>query len=93
MSRVAPHWILFYDYVEDVLERRAPHREGHLGLIRGWKGDGRIVMAGALGDPPHGAAIVFAVDDPAEIEQFTAADPYLAAGLVADRRVDRWTLV
>jgi uncharacterized protein YciI len=93
VSTVALRWILFYDYVEDVLERRAPHREGHLGLIGRWKESGRLETAGALGDPPHGAAIVFAVDDPAEIEEFTDADPYVAAGLVEDRRVERWTVV
>ena len=38
--------ILFYEYVPDVVERRAPHREGHLGLIKRWYDDGRIVMAG-----------------------------------------------
>jgi uncharacterized protein len=85
--------MLFYDYVDDVLERRGPHREAHLGLIRRWKDEGRIAMAGALGDPPHGAAIAFSVDDPDEIEAFVAADPYVAAGLVADRRVEKWAVV
>jgi uncharacterized protein len=44
--------ILFYEYVPDVVERRAPHREGHLALIRRWYDEGRIVLAGGLGDPP-----------------------------------------
>ena len=43
--------ILFYEYVEDVVERRAPHREGHLGLIKRWHDEGRIAMAGGVGDP------------------------------------------
>jgi uncharacterized protein YciI len=61
--------------------------------MRAWKDDGRIVMAGAVGDPPHGAVFVFDVDDPALIEDFAAADPYEAAGLVTGRRVERWNLV
>ena len=90
---MAAHHILFYDYVDDVLERRGPHRDGHLELIRRWKDDGAIVMAGALGDPPHGAAIVFSGGDPARIEEFTAADPYVGAGLVKQRRVEPWATV
>jgi uncharacterized protein len=88
-----PHLILFYDYVEDVVERRAPHREAHLALVAEWVEAGRITMAGALGDPPTGAALVFRGDDPAEAERFAEADPYVAAGLVTARRVVPWTVV
>ena len=87
------HHILFYEYVDDIVERRAPHREAHLGRIREWKSDGRIVMAGALGSPPHGAAIVFDVEDPQEAARFAEADPYVTAGLVSARRIEPWALV
>jgi len=87
------HQVLFYDYVADVLERRAPHREAHLAAARVYKEDGRIVMAGALGNPPNGAMFVFAVDDPAEIDAFVAADPYVRNGLVTGHRVVPWTVV
>jgi uncharacterized protein YciI len=50
-------------------------------------------MAGALGDPPHGGLLVFRVEDPAEIDEFVAADPYVAAGIVASRRVEPWNVV
>jgi len=83
--------ILLYEYVADIVERRAPHREAHLGAIRAAKDDGRILMAGPLGDPPHGAAIVFA--DPAEAETFAQSDPYVTCGLVTSWRVEPWTLV
>jgi uncharacterized protein YciI len=86
--------VLFYDYVRDnVLERRAPHRDAHLGLVRDWMADGRILMAGALGDSPHGAALVFAVDDPAQVESFGQADPYVANRLVTAWRVEPWDVV
>ncbi len=84
-------YVLFYDYVEDILERRIPHREGHLAALRAAMEDGRVVMAGPLGDPPSGAAIVFAAPDAAEA--FASADPYVINGLVTDRRVELWTLV
>lgn len=84
-------YVLFCDYVEDILERRVPHREAHLAQIRAAMEDGRVVMAGPLGDPPTGAAIVFAAPDAAEA--FATADPYVINGLVTDRRVELWTLV
>jgi uncharacterized protein len=86
------HYILFYDYVDDILERRGPHREAHLAGIHAGREDGRIVMAGPLGaDPPHGAAIVFT--DQAAAEAFAKADPYVANGLVTNWRVDSWAVV
>jgi len=82
--------MLMYDYVPDVLERRAPHRDEHLRLLRLLREAGRLLMAGALGDPPTGAAIVFVSSDPAEVEAFVAADPYVANGLVTGWRILPW---
>lgn len=87
------HHILYYDYVPDILERRAPYRDGHLALLGRWAEAGLVVAAGAVGDPPTGAAIVFRVEDPAEqIGEYVASDPYVAAGLVTERRVVPWTV-
>jgi uncharacterized protein YciI len=83
--------VLFYEYVGDIVERRGPFREAHLSAIHTAKNDGRILMAGPLGDPPHGAALVFA--DPAAAEVFAQADPYVTNGLVTSWRVEPWTLV
>ena len=82
-----------YEYVEEILERRAPHREAHLALIARWKEDGRLVLAGALGDPPHGGLFVFPGEDASVAEQFASEDPYVAAGLVTSRRVERLNVV
>jgi uncharacterized protein len=90
MSHAEPHHILFYEYVEDILERRGPHREEHLQRVRAQPG---LLMAGALGDPPHGAAFVFRAAVPAEIEAFVAADPYVEAGLVRAWRIEPWAVV
>ena len=62
-ARVEPgrYLILFYDYVADIVGApRAGHRPAHLDHVGAYKQDGRIVAAGALGDPVTGAAIVFA---------------------------------
>ena len=91
MADTEKRQILFYEYVEDILERREPFRAEHLSAIRAGKEGGRILMAGPLGDPPHGAAIVFA--ERAAAEAFAQADPYVTGGLVTGWRVEPWTLV
>lgn len=83
--------LLLYDYVPDMLERRVPHREAHLALIRSYQADGRVELAGALGDPPHTGLLAFR--DAASAEAFAAEDPYVAAGLVTGRRVEPWAVV
>lgn len=87
------HHILFYDYVEDVLERRGPYREAHLAAIRAEREAGRVVMAGAIGDPPYGAVIVFGDGEHSSIEAFARSDPYVQAGLVSAWRVEPWNVV
>ena len=93
MSDPVVHHVLFYDYVEDVMERRGPYRADHLALLRQYKDAGKLVSAGALGSPPHGAMFVFVVDDPQQIDAYVAADPYVANGIVTDHRVVPWTVV
>lgn len=85
--------ILAYEYVADVLERRGPYREAHLRLVDSWIADGRLLMAGPIGDPPSGAQFVFSVADPGEIEAFVEADPYVESGIVSARTVAPWTVV
>jgi len=87
------HHVLFYDYVEDVLEKRVPHRDGHLALAHRYKQDGLLISAGALGKPPHGGMFVFRVDDPAQIEEYVTADPYVWGGVVTSHRIVPWTVV
>jgi uncharacterized protein YciI len=87
------HHILFYDYVEDIAERRGPHRDAHLAHLGRWRDEGRLVAGGAIGAPLSGGVLVFRVEDPAEIEAFVEADPYVEAGLVAARRIEPWNVV
>ena len=88
-----PYFALFYDYVPDIVERRAPFRPEHLELYRSWREEGRLVMGGAVGDPPHGGLIVFDVASADEVEEFCARDPYVVNGLVTGRRVEPWAVV
>ncbi|MDP4621064.1 MAG: YciI family protein [Thermoleophilia bacterium] len=87
------HILLMYEYVEDILERRAPYREAHLANLTRLKEEGRVLMAGATGDPVTGALIVFAPCDPVEVGEFVLRDPYYEAGLITDWRAVPWTVV
>ena len=86
-------YLLVYDYVADIVERREPHRERHLERIRHARDDGVIVMAGATGEPPTGALLIFDVDNPTLVEEFAEDDPYVLEKLVTDWRVVPWAVV
>jgi uncharacterized protein YciI len=83
--------LLVYEYVEDMAERRAPHREAHLALIQRYHADGRLAIGGAIGVPVHGGLIAFR--EAADADAFAAEDPYKAAGLIVSSRVEPWAVV
>jgi uncharacterized protein YciI len=87
------YWILFYDVVDDYVERRRPLRAGHLERARQAYERGDLVMAGALADPADGAVLVFRGPSAAAAEQFATEDPYVIEGLVTSWRVRQWTVV
>lgn len=90
---VAVYYLLFYDYVENAVERRAPHREAHLRLARESLERGELVMGGAYADPVDGAALLFRAESAAVVEEFVRNDPYVESGVVTRWRVRPWTVV
>lgn len=76
------HFLLRYHYVPDIAERRGPFRDEHLRRLWAEADAGRVIVAGAVGDPAVEAVILWDVEDPAEIADFAAGDPYLTAGLI-----------
>jgi uncharacterized protein YciI len=87
------YFLLLYDYVENIVERRAPHREVHLRLARDRVERGQLLLGGAFADPVDGAAFVFKAEDRAEVEEFVGKDPYVANGLVTAWRVRPWNVL
>jgi len=85
--------LLYYDYGDDIVTRRAAHREAHLAYLADWHADGRLLLGGAVGNPPDRGVLVFAIEDPAAVEAFAAQDPYVVNGLVTAWRVEPWTEV
>ncbi len=87
------YFVLFYDYVPDVLEKRGPHRADHLALAREYQAAGKIVLAGAFDPPSDGALFVFKADAADDVEAFVARDPYVKNGVVRGHRVRPWKVV
>jgi uncharacterized protein YciI len=86
-----PYYALFYDTVDDFVERRQAYRQRHLALVDAAYADGRLVLAGAL--KPAGALLIFTADNAAEVERFAESDPYVTGGLVKGWRVHEWAVV
>jgi len=86
-----PYFALFYDTVDDFVERRQPFRQAHLAMIDQAYADSRLVLAGAL--KPSGALLVFLADDRRDVERFVENDPYVTGGLVTNWRIQEWAVV
>lgn len=87
------HYLLFYELVDDYMQRRVPLRAAHLALARAAVDRGELILGGALANPPDRAILLFRGDSPAAAEAFARADPYVINGAVARWYVREWTTV
>lgn len=87
------HFLLFYDFAADYLERRPEFREEHLAKAWAAHERGELVLGGALTDPVDGAALLFKGESPRMAESFAREDPYVLNGLVTRWRVREWNTV
>jgi uncharacterized protein YciI len=87
------HYLLFYDFVADYVERRAEFRTRHLQLAWEAQARGELILAGAYASPMDGAALLFQCDSREIPERFVASDPYVQSGLVTKWRIREWTTV
>jgi len=87
------HFLLFYDYVEGITEKRQPYRAAHFDVLQKAFDAGEIVLAGALADPVDGAVLAFRGPTPEAAERFAQNDPYVLNGLVSNWRVRKWATV
>jgi uncharacterized protein len=87
------HYLLFYDFVADYVERRAEFRARHLQLAWEAQARGELILAGAYAGPVDGAALLFRCDSREIPERFVASDPYVQSGLVTKWRIREWTTV
>jgi uncharacterized protein len=87
------HYILFYDVVDDYLEKRLPFRAEHIDLARKALARGELILAGDLADPADGAILIFPRSYPGAAEEFAKNDNYVKNGLIKNWRVRKWTTV
>jgi uncharacterized protein YciI len=87
------HYVLFYQFSPDYLERRGQYRNEHLKLAWESHARGELVLAGAFAEPADGAAAIFQAESVDIPKRFAAADPYVRAGLVTSWYVRPWTTV
>jgi len=87
------YFVLTYDVVDDFHARRAEFRQEHLRLVRDAHERGDLTLAGALGDPPDAALLVFHAPSSSVAEDFARNDPYVINGLVTRWRVRPWSVV
>lgn len=93
-SGPAKQYLLHYSYIPEVLEKRGPYREGHLGLAKDFAAKGKCLFGGPSGDVgvevPKGALFVFT--DEQSAKDYANNDPYVANGIVTDWHVEEWTV-
>lgn len=87
------HYVLFYEFTSDYLERRGPYRDEHLRLAWEAQEKGELVLAGAFSDPADGALLLFDCESRDVPLRFAAGDPYVLNGLVMRHYVRPWTTV
>lgn len=83
--------VLLYSYVDDALEKRAPHRAEHLAAAQASSRRGELLLGGALSEPVDGAVLVFSGGEAAEA--FAQSDPYVREGVVSGWTIRSWTAV
>ncbi|POM57768.1 Dimeric alpha-beta barrel [Phytophthora palmivora] len=86
-------FILRYNYVDDILERRVPVRSEHLEYALNAKKNGHLVMGGAVANPPDAGIIVFNAPDQQVVEDFAKNDPYVREELVTSYSIREWMVV
>jgi uncharacterized protein YciI len=87
------HFLMFYDYAPDYLERRGAFRDAH--LQRAWQAEarGELVLGGALADPADRGVLLFQCDSTDIPERFAKDDPYVQNGIVTAYSIRPWTTV
>jgi uncharacterized protein YciI len=87
------HFLLFYEYVPDYMERRTAFRPAHFAHARAANERGELFLAGACTDGDPLGVLVFQAEDRALVEDFARNDPYTLNGITTSWKVREWTTV
>jgi uncharacterized protein YciI len=87
------HYVMFYEFSADYLERRGQFRSAHLKLAWEAAERGELILGGAFADPADRGMLIFQCDSATVPELFAANDPYVVNGLVTRHLIRPWTTV
>ena len=91
----ATKFLLKYDYIPEVLEKRGPYREEHIALANKFVEEGTCLSGGPVADVgkevPKGALFVFS--DAESAQEYANGDPYVTNGIVTEYSIEEWNVV
>ena len=92
-SSDAKYFVLQYTYVDDMLNKRVPHRAAHLEMTREFVENGSLLLGGAFTDPVDTGLIIFKAGSKEEVDAFARKDPYVREKLVTSYSIREWAVV
>lgn len=84
-----PKYVMWGNYCEHVLEKRAPYREAHLAGLAAQKQAGTLITLG----PTQDATMVFGIYEAANeamVKDWVEGDPYWKNGIWTDYQIREW---
>jgi uncharacterized protein YciI len=79
------HYLLTYNYVPDMVNKRAPHREAHIAYAKAFESKG-LLLGGALQNPVDSGVLLFDSDE-TSVKTYAENDPYMKNGLITSYSV------
>jgi len=88
------HYLLFYEKAPDFAALQAPLMESHREHVINAAASGAMVLAGSLGNPDDGTALMlWETASPEIVEAFAKSDPYVTGGVISRWTIRTWDLV
>ncbi|GLI02505.1 hypothetical protein Pa4123_77830 [Phytohabitans aurantiacus] len=82
MAETLPTFLVIYQYVPDMEQRRTESRPAHIAWLKERAEAGRLILAGATLDPVDSAVLIVRGEDILAVRRMLLDDPYAAANLI-----------
>ena len=86
-------FLLEYEYVDGMLDKRGPVRPRHFDYIRSFVEQGTLIAGGALVPKVDRGVIVLRTTTFEKVKEFAEGDPYVKEGLVRRWKASEWMVV
>lgn len=84
-----PKYVIWGSYCDDVLEKRAPHRQAHLDRLAELKAAGALITIGPTKDLSQVFG-VYEAEDEAAVKKLVEDDPYWQHGIWTEYQIKEW---